>query len=126
MRTWILCGCMGIAIGFSLVVFMTDFERARWFPAAWWNGVLLIFIPCVLNSLLAVCVYRNQIRREWLLLIMLVPLFPIIQDGAFFPKSIVLFIPALVAWLSGVAGTFVAALCEPRTAQSDNDHFRND
>ena len=111
MRTWLLCAASGAAAGLALVVFMTDFERATWSPAKWWTDALMMFLPCVANATLAVLVYRRAIRNEWLMPIMLVPLAPVIRFG-FFPKSFVLFIPALVVWLAGIVGVFVASLCE--------------
>lgn len=114
MRTWLMCGGSGVLVGAAIVSFLMSFgAEVPWNSIEMLISVLVLLLPCVANSLVAVFVHRKQLRREWLLLLTALWLIPFF--GAVI-KADVFLLPAAVTWLAGCAGLFTAGFCEPPAA----------
>lgn len=103
----LIAGFSGAAIGLSLVALIVHDELGRWGRVGWWLWIASLFVPCVANALLGAVVNLRGLRSEWLLILPLVPLWPLVVDGPG-SKSDVFLIPAVVVWLCGIVGSMIA------------------
>ena len=121
LRPWICAGLSGAAVGILLLGFATGFD---WFYLNWeelGKLALVLVVPCIGNSLLGVCVTKRQARRGILMVpaaFFVVPIFFAAQTGRFW--DILLLVPAIVVWSSGLAGISVAAQCDDTSDRSSD------
>lgn len=114
-----MCGGSGAIVGITMVAFLMRFgAEVPWDSIETLITVLVLLLPCVANSLVAVFVHRKQLRREWLLLLAALWLIPYFGEHI---KAVVFLLPAAVTWLAGCAGLFTARFCETPAASSATD-----
>ena len=115
LRPWVCSGLSGATIGIVLLGFATGFQWDNQCTSDNWRGfgllATVLVLPCVANSLLGVCVERQLVRRETLLLLAsswLIPFF----FSPFFVSLGLFLLPAMAVWTSGLVGISVTAKCD--------------
>lgn len=122
-RQLTIVAATGMAIGISLVAFLTDYERVGWNPFDWWLQAAILSLPCIANCILGVFVSRNRLRRETLLLLPLVYILPVIVFGTF-PKWQVLQVPAIFTWFSGALSSHAVSAYNRHAVVHRSDEWK--
>lgn len=116
MRIWIIGSCCGVLVGVPwLALAIGQFESDYWFKVQTWLTVAVLFVPMIVNALLAVFLHMKRLASTWL---MLLPTLFLIPSFDTHPKAITAALPAGLIWLAGCFSMFVVERCKPTTNPS--------
>lgn len=112
MRTWVIGGCCGFAVGLPFLGVAVSQLGSN---LQIWSMLAQLIIPLVANALLAVFLHRKRLTSVWLLILPALFLIPTFDSH---PKAITHSITTGLIWLAGCLSMFVVERCKPTTNPS--------